>query len=268
MNDCIETLAERLRIAEQTCEPCAPLRQGGGPPDLSVKQAYAIQERNISLRIRPERRVELVGRKVGLTSRAVQRQLGVQQPDFGTLLSDMEIREGGALYTANLIQPRAEAEVAFVLATDLRTDRHRPDISTSDVIRATAYVLPAIEIIDSRIADWDITFEDTVADNASSARFVLGTRPVRLGDIPDLRLAGCALRKNGRVVSTGAGVACLDHPAHAVAWLANALARYGAYLKEGQIVLSGALGPVTPIAAGDDLHAEIAHLGSVRLRCT
>ncbi|TVQ95045.1 MAG: 2-keto-4-pentenoate hydratase [Deltaproteobacteria bacterium] len=268
MNDPIEFLAERLRLAEQRGVPCAPLRQGGGPPDLTVKQAYAIQERNIARRIQPERRVELLGRKVGLTSRAVQRQLGVQQPDFGTLLSDMEVREGGELHASELIQPRAEAEVAFVLERDLRTDRHRPDISTSDVIRATAYVLPAIEVIDSRIANWDITFEDTVADNASSARFVLGTRPVRLGDIPDLRLAGCALRKNGRVVSSGAGVACLDHPAHAVAWLANALAGFGTYLKEGQIVLSGALGPVTPLAAGDDLHAEIAHLGSVRLRCS
>lgn len=260
-----DALAQRLRQAQASGDPCAPLRQDGGPEDLSPADAYAIQQTNIEARLnrgldgRPSR---IVGRKVGLTSRAVQQWLKVDQPDFGTLLSDMEVPEGGLAPTARLLQPRAEGEIAFVLGAPLRG----PGVSTRDVLQATAFLLPAIEIIDSRVADWAITFEDTVADNASSGLFVLGTTPVHPEEIPDLRLVGCALRKNGRVVSTGAGAACLDHPAHAVAWLANMLATFDTGLDAGDVVLSGALGPVTPVEPGDEVRVDISRLGSVRVR--
>ncbi|TVR02593.1 MAG: hypothetical protein EA398_07665 [Deltaproteobacteria bacterium] len=263
--DAIETLAARLRDALATGEPCAPLREDGGPEDLGPADAYAIQRRNIEARLargldgKPTR---IVGRKVGLTSRAVQQWLKVDQPDFGTLLADMEVPDGGIAPITRLLQPRVEGEIAFVLGESLEG----PGITARDVLQATAFLLPAIEIIDSRIADWRITFEDTVADNASSGLFVLGTTPVHPEEIPDLRLVGCALRKNGRVVSTGAGVACLDHPAHAVAWLANALATFDTPLQPGDVILSGALGPVTDVEPGDDVRVDIGRLGSVRVR--
>jgi len=251
-------LAERLWQAEQTRRPCAPLTEDH--PTLSPSDAYAIQ--GVNLARHQELGARIVGRKVGLTSDAIQRWLGVDRPDFGGLLDTMELADGGVLRLDSLLQPRAEGEIAFVLADDLMG----PGVTVADVLSATAFVLPAIEIIDSRIADWKITFADTVADNASSGRFVLGTTPVAIDELA-LGLAGMALRKRGRVVSTGAGAACLGHPVHAVAWLANTLGALDTPLCAGEIVLSGALGPATPLDRGDWLELDIARLGRCSFRC-
>lgn len=257
----ISTAAERLALAQASRTPCAPLTSD---IPLTPQDAYAVQRRTIEARLdeglfgKPTR---IVGRKVGLTSEAIQKWLNVDQPDFGTLLSDMWVPDGGVAPIDVLLQPRAEAEIAFVLKADLAG----PGVLPVDVLRATDFLLPAIEIIDSRIADWKITFEDTVADNASSGLFVVGNTPVAPAAV-DLRLCGMALRKNGRVESTGAGIACLGHPANAVAWLANALGAMGTSLRAGDIVLSGALGPVTPVVRGDHLVASIEGLGSCSVR--
>ena len=256
----IEKAAEILRNAQSSRQPCEPLAQKFA---LSAEDAYRIQQINIELRTGAQGvdAPVIVGRKVGLTSDAIQAWLKVNQPDFGTLLSDMSVLNGGTAPIEFLLQPRAEAEVAFVLKHDLAG----PGVTPKDVIRATEFVLPAIEIIDSRIHDWKITFEDTVADNASSAMFVVGNEPRDLKEV-DLRLCGAVLRKNGAVVSTGAGVACLGHPVHAVAWLANTLGRIGSGIRAGELVLSGALGPVTPVQKGDWLVADINGLGSCSVR--
>lgn len=250
----LSALAHTLRQAASQHAPCVPLTELA--PELTVAQAYAIQLENLKARALPR-----IGSKIGLTSRAVQHQLGVDAPDFGGLLADMLIPLGDPIDTSRLMQPRAEAEIAFVLERDL----DGPHITAADIIRATAFLLPAIEIIDSRIADWKITYRDTIADNASSGLFVLGQDPVKLDRVP-LETCGMVLKKRGRVVSTGAGAASMGHPITAMAWLANTLRDMGLPLKAGQIIMSGALGPVTPVIAGDFIHAEIAHLGRVQAR--
>ncbi len=250
----LSELARTLRDAATQRTGCEPLTAIS--PDLSIEQAYAIQEENLDLKGLPR-----IGSKIGLTRRAVQRQLGVDAPDFGGLLSDMLIPLGDPIDAGRLMQPRAEAEIAFVLEHDLDRDH----ITSADIIRATAFLLPAIEIIDSRIADWKITYRDTIADNASSGLFVLGQDPVKLADVP-LETCGMVLKKRGKVVSTGAGAASMGHPITAMVWLANTLKSMGKPLRAGEIILSGALGPVTPVQAGDFVHAEIAHLGSVHAR--
>lgn len=252
----IRDAADRLWHARAQRQPCAPL---SGDFELSPEDAYAIQQRNIARRL--EFGAKHVGWKVGLTSDAIQEWLGVDEPDYGTLLDTMVVADGGEVDTSALLQPRAEGEVAHVLSRDLAG----PGVTAAAVLAATDFLLPAIEIIDSRIADWNIQWVDTVADNASSGMFVLGSTPIRPVGV-DLRLAGMKLRKNGRVVSTGAGAACLGHPVNAVAWLANKLGEMGEGLKAGDIVLSGALGPVTEIESGDYLTADIAHLGSTGCR--
>lgn len=259
----IDQLAQRLRDAQFHRKPIPPLTLD--VPDLSVEDAYRVQSVNVSLRMHdrglhgpPARHV---GHKIGLTSRAVQRQLGVTQPDFGCLLSDMIVDHGGTVPAGFLLQPRVEGEIAFVLGQDLGG----PGVTVADVLAATEMLLPSIEIIDSRIADWKITYPDTIADNASSGMVVLGPT----GSSPrgrDLTLTGLALRRNGEVVSTGAGLACLGHPANAVAWLANTLGRVGRSLRAGDVVLSGALGPVVPALPGDHIEVEISGLGTVSCR--
>lgn len=226
---------------------------------LTVDDAYAIQQHNIVRREAAGAR--LIGRKVGLTSKAVMEWLKVTEPDFGALMSDMIVDDGGVCSMLGLLQPRVEGEVAFVLAHDL------PSAQTTavDVVAATAWIAAAIEIIDSRVKDWQITLADTVADNASSARFVISSTTASLAGI-DLALAGCVLRKNNTVASTGAGAACLGHPVNAVAWLARTLSKQGTPLKAGDIVLSGALCPVVPVAAGDVVEVEVAHVGRCSIR--
>lgn len=246
-----------LRRAYELGVPCAPLRGRLVPAD-DVGMAYEVQRVLVGEWVAAGRR--RVGAKVGLTSVAVQRQLGVDQPDFGVLLADMAVPDGGEVPVGRLLQPRVEAEVAFVLGGDLPYEQ----VTTADVIRATDCVLPAIEIVDSRIASWDISIVDTVADNASSGMFVLGTRPRRLADV-DLRHCGMVLEQAGVPVSVGAGAACLGNPVHAVAWLAGTLARAGSPLRAGDVVLSGALGPVVEVRPGAAYRARIAGLGSVQV---
>ncbi len=259
----LEALAAQLWDAQVSRTPCPPLTQG--TPSLTTADAYAIQTINVQRRIK-ERGLNggtarHIGHKIGLTSRAVQQWLGVDEPDFGVLLDDMVIGDGELANTAELLQPRAEGEIAFVLERDLSG----PGITAADVISATAYVLPSIEVVDSRVADWKVKYEDTVADNASSGMFVLGTQPTMLKDV-DLTMVGMALSKNGRVCSTGAGAACLSNPINAVVWLANKFGEFGKTLSAGEVILSGALGPVVPVKAGDHLEVRIAHLGHATAR--
>jgi 2-oxopent-4-enoate hydratase len=251
----LSLLAETLAQARKSRQPCAPLTET--QPALTIRDAYAISEITLKERL-VQGGAKLVGKKIGLTSRAVQKQLGVAEPDFGYLSSDMNIPMGETVSLSALLQPRVEGEVAFVLKKRLEGT----GLTVADVIAATDFVLPSIEIIDSRVKDWKIKIQDTVADNASSALYVLGTEPRKLGRV-DLRLAGMALRVNGEVLSTGCGAACLDHPALAVAWLGNALGRFGVALEPGELILSGAFGPVVPVNAGDRVDVEIAGLGSV-----
>jgi 2-keto-4-pentenoate hydratase len=246
----LEALAGRLRDAQSRRTPCAPLGE------LSVEEAYLIQAANLA-RAGSRR----TGRKIGLTSRAVQKWLGVDSPDFGGLTEAMLVGDGATAPLEALLQPRVEGEIAFVLGRDLPG----PVVSAVDVLAATEYLLPSIEIIDSRIADWKITLTDTVADNASSARYVLGTSRRRLEGL-DLRLIGMTLRKNGEIVSTGAGAACLENPLNAVAWLAERVSRLGDPLRAGEIILSGALGPVVPVGAGDHVEVTISGLGTASVR--
>lgn len=253
-NDATAHIAETLWQARITGKPCAPLTETH--PGITIEDAYKISSQIFQRRMAGNARA--VGRKIGLTSLAVQKQLGVDQPDFGYLTSDMLVHTGGVVGKDALIQGRAEGEVAFILGRDLKG----PGITREDVIAATDHVVACIEIIDSRVKDWKIKIQDTIADNASSALLVLGNRPKKLKDI-DLRMAGMALRMNGEVESTGVGAACLDHPVNAVVWLANALGRLGDTLKAGDIILSGAYGPVVPFNPGDHCEVEISGLGKV-----
>lgn len=249
----IHSLAARLRGA-YVSGPVAPLRDGLAPTD--AERAYDVQALNTAHWVAQGRRI--AGRKVGLTAKAVQAQLGVDQPDFGVLFNDMEIPDGGVLLPSKVVQPKAEAEVAFILSADLTN----PEATRDDVAGAVAYAVAAIEIVDSRIADWKITFADTVADNGSSAFFVLGKDRKPLAGL-DLRTCGMALDINGEVVSLGAGVACLGHPLNAAIWLARTLAKQSAPLRKGDIVLTGALGPMVAIKPGDHVEAAIGGLGTV-----
>ena len=201
-----------------------------------------------------------VGRKIGLTSVVVQQQMGVTTPDFGVLFDDMARGDSEPIAFDDLLQPRIEAEVAFVLGSDLPA---RP-VTITDVLRAVDFVVPAIEVCDSRIADWDISIFDTVADNASAGVFVTGSAPRSLRQIDDLRDMEMVLTKSGRTISSGRGSACLGHPVNAVVWLANQVAERGEPLAAGEIVLSGSLGALVPAEPGATYEAVIDGLGSVR----
>lgn len=251
-----EDIAQRLRTAYRS-GAVAPLRDGLHPTDASG--AYAVQAINTRFWVDTGRK--LIGRKVGLTSRAVQVQLGVDQPDFGVLFDDMLIEDQGVLDPAKVIQPRAEAEVGLVLARDITN----VDASAQDVLAASAYAVAAIEIVDSRIADWKITFADTVADNGSSCAFVLGSDRRPLTGL-DLYSCGMVMEYNGVAVSTGVGAACLGHPLEAAAWLARTLVQAGDPLRAGDIVLTGALGPMVGLTPGDRVKATIGGLGTVSFR--
>lgn len=252
--DTIAEAAQMLRHAQATGLPVAPLRDTF--PGLDANTAYAIQKLNTELKV--EAGARIIGAKIGLTSPAVQRQLGVDSPDYGTLFDDMGYAEGLPIPMANLQQPKIEAEVAFVLGRDLNLQS--PTII--DIINAIDYCLPALEIVGSRIDGWNIKLVDTVADNASSSAWVVGATPKKLHQL-DLRGCAMTLTRDGDIVSRGSGAACLGHPLNAVLWLARTMARIGAPLKAGQLVLSGALGPMVTVEAGSTYTAEIAGLGSV-----
>lgn len=253
----IERAALVLRDARANRIPVPPV--SGTLPVSGLEAAYQVAELNTRARLATGRRI--VGKKVGLTSKAVQQQLGVDQPDFGVLFDDMEFLDGSAIPTASLIQPKIEAEVAFVVGRDLSM----PAPTYGEFLNALAYALPALEIVDSAIVDWKISLFDTVADNASSALYVLGDQPVAIGDL-SLSELGMAMTCNGTTVSVGTGSACLGHPLRAAYWLAQTMARRGQGLRAGEVILSGALGPMVPAKAGDVIQARIAALGTVGCR--
>jgi 2-keto-4-pentenoate hydratase len=256
MNDSEIELASTMLWNAASCrEAIAPLRDAF--PGMSADDAYGVQNANTERRLANGAR--LVGRKIGLTARAVQRQLGVDQPDFGMLFDDMAFADGEPMPWSRLMQPKVEAEVALVMERDLPS----PGITVAELMRSVAFALPAIEIVGSRIAEWNIRFVDTVADNASSSAFVLGNTPVSLPGL-DLRLAGMVMERSGEQVSLGAGAACLGHPLNAALWLANKMAALGRGLKAGDVVLTGALGPMVAVRPGDVFEARIEGLGSVR----
>ncbi|GAA3253859.1 2-keto-4-pentenoate hydratase [Nonomuraea helvata] len=255
-SDAVDTrtqAADRLAEAARSGKPCAPIR------DLvsTAADAYAVQEINTRRAIEAGRR--LVGRKVGVTNPLLQQQFGIDQPDFGMLFGDMAYSDGLPVPMDGLLQPRAEAEVALVLGRDLTGG----PFTVADVLRAVEFALPAIEIADSRIAGWDITLADTVADNASAGAFVLGGTPVPLMGL-DLRAAAMTMTRGGQEVSTGSGEACLGNPLNAAVWLASRLGPTEYALRAGDVVLTGALGPVVPVEPGDVFEARIEGLGSVR----
>ena len=251
----IDKAARQLRNAAASGTPCGPVREVLGSAG-DVEAAYAVQQHNLDLDIAGGRRVS--GRKIGLTAEVVQQQLGVDQPDYGTLFTDMCYPDGVDIPAGTLLQPRAEGEIAVVLEHDL----DRGDHCVVDVINATAYILPAIEIVDSRIAGWDIKIVDTVADNASCGLYVVGTRPVSLRDI-NLRDVPMSLAVNGDQVSSGQGSACLGNPLHAAVWVADMMCRLGTPLRAGQCIMTGALGPMVGIAEGDAVKADMGPLGTV-----
>ncbi|MGH8376920.1 MAG: 2-keto-4-pentenoate hydratase, partial [Pseudomonas sp.] len=241
MSEHLKRVADLLEQAARTGQAIEPIRDQlpGG-----IADAYAVQQINTLHQVSGGRRV--TGRKIGLTSVAVQRQLGVDQPDFGTLLDTMEVSDGEEIPWSRLMQAKCEAEVALVLEHDLDLEH----IVLSDLIAATAYVLPAIEVVGSRIANWNIGILDTIADNASAGLYVLGQRPVKLQDL-DLRLTGMVMERRGEPVSFGVGAACLGNPLNAALWLARSLAQKSTALRAGDVVLTGALGPMVAVAPGD-----------------
>jgi len=253
----VTELADRLWQAEVERKPIPPITDDH--EDLTVEDAYAIQSRNIERRIRAGAVVR--GRKVGLTSRPMQKLLGVDEPDFGLLLDDMFVEDGDEIAPETMLQPRVEAEMAFIMARDLAG----PGVTVADALTATAGVLPAIEVVDSRVADWRITLVDTIADNASCGRVVLGGTLTPVTAL-DLRLTGMLLYRNGVPIDSGAGAAALGNPVRCVAWLANKLGEFGSGLRRNDIVLPGALHRMTPARPGDVFRAVFAHLGSVTAR--
>jgi 2-keto-4-pentenoate hydratase len=249
--DVISAAVERLALAQETRVPCAAVRDLIGTDDLPA--AYAVQQGLVQRRLAAGATV--VGRKIGATSKAVQDQLGVDQPDFGYLLSDMDVSDHDPISMRTLVQPRVEAEVAFVLGRDV--DMAEDDITIESVRECVRVAVPALEIVDSRIESWDIGFTDTVADNASSGLYVVGREGRPLDEL-EPRDVVMSLTINGEERSAGNGTACLGDPLEALRWLAVQCTRFGDPLRAGHLVLSGALGPFVPFAPGDKVVASIS----------
>ena len=253
----IEQLGDELYDALKACRVVDPLTSRHA--EITVDDAYRIQQRLLSRRLASGERV--IGKKIGVTSKAVMNMLGVYQPDFGYLTDAMVYNEGEAIPAASLIQPKAEGEIAFVLKKTLMG----PGVTATDVLAATDGVTACFEIVDSRIKDWKIKIQDTVADNASCGVFVLGDRLVDPRTV-DLNTCGMILEKNGEIVATGVGAAALGAPANAVAWLANTLGRLGIAIEAGEVVLSGSLAIMVPVKAGDNLRVTIGGIGGCSVR--
>lgn len=253
----IEKYGDELYEALVNRKAVAPLTDREA--DITIEDAYQIQQRMIQRRL--DTGETIIGKKIGVTSKVVMDMLKVNQPDFGMMTSGMVFNEGEAIDTSTMIAPRAEAEVAFVLKSDLQG----PGVTAADVLRATECVVPCFEIVDSRIQDWKIKIQDTVADNASCGVLVLGGLRKSPRDI-DLALAGMVLEKNGEVISTSTGAAVQGSPVNAVAWLANTLGRLGIPLKAGEVILSGSQSPLVPVKAGDSLVCSVGGLGSTSVR--
>lgn len=253
----IEQLGDELYQALTQRQMLEPLTNRHA--DITIEDAYAIQQKMLARRLAAGEKV--VGKKIGVTSQAVMNMLGVFQPDFGWLTDGMVFNEGESVPANTLIQPKAEGEIAFLLKKTLQG----PGVTAADVLAATEGVMACFEIVDSRIRDWKIKIQDTVADNASCGVLVLGDRLVDVRDV-DLATCGMVLEKNGEIVATGAGAAALGHPANAVAWLANTLGRLGIALEAGEVVLSGSLGIMVPVQAGDNLRVTIGGIGGCSVR--
>jgi 2-keto-4-pentenoate hydratase len=250
----VDDAAARLLGAAVSGRPCAPVRDLIGGYDVGT--AYAVQSQIIAAHVFSGATV--VGRKIGLTSEAVREQLGVDQPDFGTLLDDMAYTNGAIVPMARFLQPRVEAEIAFVLKQDL----DQGELNLEQVRAAIDYAVAALEICDSRIADWDISLGDTVADNASAGAYVLGTELRTLDDF-EPRDATMSMTVTGQEESVGTGAACLGDPLLAVQWLARQTRDFDEPLRAGQVILSGALGPMRLLTLGSTVHASVTGLGSV-----
>jgi|SRR5690625_4348442 len=246
--------AETLYQARQSKKACAPISQTYAVRE--IRDAYEIQAHNIerSLSLRDKR----TGFKIGLTSEVVQKQLGVEQPDFGVLLSSMELLDGAEIDTQQLIRPKVEGEIAFVIGQDI-DDK---ELSFGALLQSIEYCLPALEVVDSAIENWEITITDTIADNASAALYVLGSTPTRLDGLT-LELEGMLVHKNRQLVGTGVGAACLGHPLNAVRWLVMTMLELGQPIKAGSVILSGALGPMIEVQKGDSIELELTRLGRV-----
>lgn len=251
-----ERIARALKEAERTGATLAPISETC--PDGTVADAYAVQLMNVSVELAKGRRI--TGKKIGLTSLAMQRAINVDQPDYGHLFDTMEVPNGGTAEMKRLIAPKVEGEIAYILKKDLAG----PKVTAEQVLDATEYVVASIEIVDSRIRDWKIKLVDTVADNASAALYVLGDRRVDAGTT-DLKKVAMQLLKNGLKVNEGVGTDVLGDPSLSVAWLANKLSEYGVALKKGEIILSGAITAALPATAGDSFTASFTELGDVTL---
>ena len=258
MSSNLERAAAALREARRARRQIAPIAATYGL--RSIDEAYAAAALNTAVRLAEGRRI--IGRKIGLTAESVQRQLGVDQPDFGVLFDDMELLDRDIVPSDRLMQPKVEAEIAFVLGRDLQG---RTPPSWGEFTAAIGCALPAIEIVDSAIADWKIGIVDTVADNASAGLYVLGDQPVSPGAF-QLAAVEAVLTCNGKSVSQGRGSACLGHPLRAAYWLACEMARRGEAMHAGEIILSGALGPTAPVKSGDLIEADFGGFGRVACR--
>lgn len=259
MNKTLKKLGDELHEARVNRATIAPLRER--VPGMTIEDAYAVQSQMVARRLQNGERV--VGKKIGVTSKAIQERVGFDQPDFGLLTSGMCVQPGAAVSLDALIQPRAEAELAFVLKSDLKG----PGITAMDVVCATDYVVPCFEIVDSRIRDWDIGILDTIADNASCGVYVLGDDRADPRDF-DLALAGMVVDKNGELAATGVGAAVQGSPVNAVVWLANTLGRLGLPFNAGEVILSGSQSPLIEISDGDELVCSIGGLGTCTARFT
>jgi 2-keto-4-pentenoate hydratase len=256
-SDAIEQATERLLAAHASRVPCAPIRDLVDARD--GVGAYAVQERTTAHWLRQGRRV--VGRKIALSSKAVQRQMGVDTPTYGALFADMCVAEGVDIAFGDLWQPRVETEIALVLDRPLDRDRH----TVLDMIGAVAYALPAFEVVGSRIAGWDVKLSDFVADNSAASMIVLGSRPRTLAEFD---IVNCRMKtvRRGELVSSGDGRACCGNPLNALVWLADTLVAHGRPLQAGDVVMTGSLGPMVPVAPDDIFEAEIEGLGRLGIR--
>ena len=254
----VNEIASELFLALRKQEKIKPLTDRY--PDIDINDAYQISRKFLSLR--EDEGEEIVGKKIGVTSKVVQEMLGVNQPDFGFLTSAMHIPNKSVVnIEESLIQPRAEGEIAFVLSKDLKG----PGVTPEDVLESTESIFPCFEIVDSRIEDWKISIQDTIADNASCGVFILGERKVNPRDI---ELDNCKLKvyKNGDLISQGEGSAVQGHPCNAVAWLANTLGEFDIPFKSGEIILSGSLVPLEPVTTGDEMYLELEGVGSAEVK--
>lgn len=257
MNTSYQEIAGQLALAEQKRIGMPPLSETY--PRLTAEQAYAIQSAWFAMKLAEHG--HLIGRKIGLTSKAMQVSLGVDSPDYGFLLDTMLVSSGSTLSRDAFLLPRVEPEIAFWLARDVRG----PGVTIEDVLAATKGVSPSLELVDSRITNWRIKLVDTIADNASSARVIVPQEMVALDGL-DLTEVQVVLTRNGETVGTGNGAAVLGHPAAAVAWLANKLSEFDVSLLAGQLVLPGAMCAAVPVAAGEEYRATFTSLGEVSVR--